>query len=173
MPHVYTTGQWLPRPTPQVFAFFANPHNLPRLMPAWQKARIESLALVPPPGAPPGSSAEIAAGAGTRVILSFRPLPLVPIRLTWDAEIADFVWNQRFCDIQLQRGPFAHWRHCHSVQPETRDGVVGTLLTDRVEYTLPFEPLSNIAHALAIRRQIRATFAFRQRRTAELLAPGA
>jgi hypothetical protein len=54
MVHRFTAGQWLPYPVPFVFAFLADPHNLPGLMPAWQKARVEELKLVarrplPPP----------------------------------------------------------------------------------------------------------------------------
>ena len=47
MRHTYITSQWLPYPLPRVFAFFANPANLPRLMPAWQGARIDAISLVP------------------------------------------------------------------------------------------------------------------------------
>ena len=54
MRHFFQAEQWLPYPIETVFAFFANPENLPPLMPAWQKARIEKLSIVPPP---PRSSA--------------------------------------------------------------------------------------------------------------------
>ena len=37
MHHTFTSEQWLPYPVEPVFAFFANPENLPRLMPKWQK----------------------------------------------------------------------------------------------------------------------------------------
>jgi ligand-binding SRPBCC domain-containing protein len=170
MRHTYITSQWLPYPVPRVFAFFANPANLPRLMPTWQAARIDSLTLVPPTQPPADHPGTPAAGAGTRMTLTFRPFPFSPIRLTWDAEIAEFAWNDHFCDIQLRRGPFAYWRHCHRVHDDTRNGVGGTLLVDHLEYELPLAPFSNIAHALVLRRQIQAAFAFRQKRTAELFA---
>src|ERR1700710_2184838 len=103
MLHTYQTEQWLPYPIELVFAFFANPENLPRLMPPWQKARIEEASFVPPPplpGTPRPKS--IAAGTGTRLPLSFRPFPYSPIRVPWEAEISDFAWNNRFCDTQLR-----------------------------------------------------------------------
>jgi ligand-binding SRPBCC domain-containing protein len=168
--HTYQTTQWLPHPVPQVFAFFADPANLPRLMPAWQAARIDSITLTRPTDPPADFPGSTAAGAGTRMTLSFRPFPLSPIRLTWDAEIVEFAWNDHFCDIQLRRGPFAYWRHCHHISSETRDGIPGSLLTDHLEYKLPLGPLGNIAHALFLRRQIAAAFAFRQKRTIQLLA---
>src|ERR1700704_5799181 len=98
--------KWLPQPVELVFAFFANPENLPRLMPKWQAARIEEASFRPPPPHPgtpryPG----IAAGDGTRLTLSFRPFPYSPVRISWEAAIGHFIWNQQFCDTQL-RGPF-------------------------------------------------------------------
>ena len=171
MRHNYRTEQWLPCPLPLVFAFFANPENLPRLMPAWQNARIEQASIIAPPpqlSSDTSTAANIAAGAGTRLTISFRPVPLSPVRLSWEAEITSFAWNDRFCDRQL-RGPFAYWNHCHTVSPETRDSTPGTLLSDHVEYELPFGSLGDLAHRLFVARQLRSTFAFRQQRTSELL----
>ncbi len=172
MPFTFETTQWLPYPPELVFAFFANPENLPRLMPAWQKARIEEAHFAPPPPRPtdapryPG----IAAGDGTRLTISIKPFPFAPFRLPWEALIEDFRWNRGFCDIQV-RGPFKFWRHCHTVafaqNPETL--AHGTLLRDHVDYEPPIGPLNAIAN-IAIRPQLAATFRYRQKRTAELLA---
>ena len=41
MRHSLQTEQWLPYPRERVFAFFADPGNLPPLMPEWQRARVE------------------------------------------------------------------------------------------------------------------------------------
>jgi ligand-binding SRPBCC domain-containing protein len=169
MPHTYNTSQWLPHPVPRVFAFFANPANLPRLMPAWQSARIDSIALVPAPSPDSAAPSTPAAGAGTRMTLSFRPIPFSPVRLAWDAEIAEFAWNDHFCDIQLRRGPFAFWRHCHHVREQSRNGTPGTLLVDELEYELPFAPLSELPHPRIIRPQIERVFSYRHKRAAELL----
>ncbi len=171
MRHTFEAEQWLPYPVEVVFAFFANPENLPRLMPTWQKARIEQAAFTSPPPRPADLSRSIpsiAAGAGTRMTLSFRPFPLSPLRVPWDAEIDQFEWNDHFCDKQL-RGPFAFWHHCHSVRPEVRDEMPGTLLRDCVEYELPFGRLGEIAHGLFVRRQIKKIFSFRQQKTIELI----
>lgn len=169
MRRTFIASQWIPLPVPIVFAFFADPANLPPLMPAWQAARIERITLLPPLTHPPESPLGVAAGAGTRMRLSFRPFPWSPIRLRWDTEIADFVWNDHFCDIQLARGPFRFWRHCHRFHPELREGRNGTLLTDQVEYELPFGRLGEFAHSAFVSRQIETAFAFRHRRTTELL----
>lgn len=167
MRHSHHAEQWLPYPVPLVFAFFANPANLPHLMPAWQKAHLEEASIVPPPRTVDSPRA-IAAGPGTRLTLSFRPFPYSPLRVPWEAEITEFAWNDHFCDRQL-RGPFAYWNHCHRVQPGTHDEIPGTLITDQVEYELPFGILGELAHRIFIRGQIERTFAHRQARLAELL----
>ena len=49
MPHQLQFEDWVPFPVPYVFAFFSNPENLPRIMPATTHTRIEELHRVPPP----------------------------------------------------------------------------------------------------------------------------
>ena len=167
MRHHFTAEQHLPYPLETVFAFFADPANLPRLMPAWQRARIDAATFVapPPPQRPFPGSGNIVAGSGSRMTLTIRPIPFSPIRLPWVAIIEDFHWLEGFCDIQL-RGPFAYWRHCHNLVATP----TGTQLTDAVEYTPPLGPLGSLANTLFLRRQLAATFAYRHRRTLELLA---
>ena len=167
MRHHFQAEQWLPFPVELVFAFFANPENLPRLMPTWQKARIEEASIAPPPPNPQRLRG-VAAGAGTRMTISFRPFPFSPIRVPWDAEITEFAWNDHFCDVQ-HRGPFAFWHHCHHVTAETRNGQPGALLRDELEYELPLGILGEIAQRIAGKAQLNYIFHYRQRRTAELL----
>ena len=185
MRNTFESEQWVPFDLSLVFSFFSNPENLPRLMPRWQHARIEEAAFAAPPPRPlmtphlPG----VVAGAGTRMTLSFRAFPLSPVRLPWDAEITEFVWNDHFCDVQ-HRGPFQSWKHCHYLSSATRPALgenprqtaahadppsVGTLIKDHVEYSLPFGLLGALANSLVVRSQLAATFRYRQQRTTELL----
>lgn len=169
MRHQLHTEQWLPYPVGTVFAFFASPMNLPPLMPRWQQARIEEAIMTPAPPPPEGAAKNInAAGAGTKMILSFRPFPKAPFRLNWHARIEEFVWNDHFCDVQ-DNGPFEYWRHRHSVKAETRGEVSGTLLKDELEYAFRGGPLGGLANAIAGRRQIEAIFAYRQEQALKLL----
>lgn len=175
MRHTYHAEQWLPYSVETVFDFFANPENLPRLMPAWQKARIEQATLIPPPfrpGSDPSNPApeKIAAGKGTRMTITFLPFPRAPFRLSWDAEITDFEWDHHFCDVQ-HRGPFAYWKHCHHLEPQIRGALRGTLLSDHVEYELPLGPLGDLAQRLIVKAQMEAIFDYRHQLTAELLPP--
>lgn len=160
----FTTDQWVPFPIARVFAFFADPLNLPLLMPRWRDARIDSLELHPPeertlPGA---------AGRGSRILLSFRPLPLSPIRLRWLAQIDEYVTNHHFCDLQVT-GPFGYWRHCHFVAAEAHGDEDGTRITDVVDYQWLGRPADRAIDALGGRLQIRRLFRYRQRQLLRLL----
>jgi len=173
MPQTLSTSQWVPFPVELVFAFFANPANLPHLMPEWQQARIESSQIVPPPTRPlaPDPSLRFqspAAGAGSEMTISFRPVPLLPFRLSWLARITEFDWNDHFCDEQVQ-GPFVSWLHCHHIRTETRDGIPGTLVADDLRYELPMGPLGEIANAVFVDRMMKGIFAHRQEQLDKVL----
>lgn len=165
----FVTEQWLPFPRPVVFAFFANPANLPPLMPRWQQARIDEITLVPPVQPPTGTKAGagIYAGSGTTLLITARAAPGLPIRLPWLARIEDFRWNEGFCDVQV-KGPFAYWRHCHSVREESRGGQSGSVVRDEVNYQLPLWPLSALASPLGP-LAMQAMFAYRQGQAEVLL----
>jgi len=173
MPQTLHNSQWVPFPVELVFAFFANPANLPHLMPKWQQARIESSRFISPPARPVAVDPALrfqspAAGAGSEIVISFRPIPGIGFRIGWLARITEFVWNSHFCDEQL-KGPFASWRHCHRIAPETRNEVAGTLIVDEVEYSLPLGPLGDLGNALFVRRQMEKTFEYRQRQLETIL----
>ena len=171
MRYSYHAEQWLFYPVETLFAFFTDPNNLPRLMPPWQKARIDEASIVPPPTASKSSSPQPTApiaGAGTRLTISFRPFPYSPLRLKWQAEVAEFAWNDHFCDSQV-RGPFAHWDHRHSFKAATKSGIPRTLITDHVDYELPLGPVGRLAHHLFLRKQIQQAFAYRHTQLIKIL----
>lgn len=172
MRQTFVTTQWIPYTAELAFAFFANPNNLPLLMPEPMKMRIDKLNLVPAPANPMIEGAqlprqEIAAGAGTEMKISFRPLGYVPMRVSWVARITEFAWYSHFCDEQVQ-GPFAFFRHRHGIRPELQHGRMGTQLTDEVEFSLP---LGSVGHLLdkAALRQMKQMFKIRQERLPAIL----
>lgn len=169
----FATSQWVPLRQEVVFAFFANPHNLPKLMPEDSQTRIEELRIVPAhsKGSNTGSAIpheQIAAGIGSEILVSFRPVPWLPMRASWLARITKFAWDSHFCDEQV-RGPFAAFRHCHGTRPQLQGGVCGTVVTDHIIYALPFGALGRIG-SRAVRRQLEKTFAERQERLVRLIA---
>lgn len=172
----FQTSQWLPFPVELVFAFFANPVNLPRLMPPRLETRIEDARIAPPPVRPvhPDPARRflsVAAGRGSEILISFYPLPWLPRRVSWMTRITEFVWNSHFIDEQV-RGPFSQFRHRHGIQAEMRDGVEGTLLSDEIEYVLPYGFIGRLA-AMLVRRRLNQSFAYRQKRLPEYLAVAA
>ena len=114
-----------------------------------------------------------AAGEGSEIAISFRPVPGLPLRVGWLAQITEFAWNSHFCDEQI-RGPFASWKHRHSIVAESREdgsngSVNGTLITDEVEYRLPLGALGKIADTAFVKGQMDAMFAYRQQKLEEIL----
>jgi ligand-binding SRPBCC domain-containing protein len=142
----FKTQQWIPYPVELVFAYFANPHNLPGLMMDWQHFRLEEATIVPPPPRPlapdPGHRLHsVAAGDRSSLTFSFRPLPYSPVRIPWECMISNFVWNESFADLAV-RSPFRYWEHLHRFETETRANaagvpVQGTLVKDDLEYSPP------------------------------------
>ncbi len=171
MRHSFQTAQWVPYPIAAVFAFFADPANLPRLMPAWQKAQVEQSTIVAPPETDllNPQSRHLEAGTGSAIKIIFRPFPLSPVLIRGKTNIVEFERDHHFCDEQSQ-GPFAYWRHCHRVSEEMRDEIEGTVVMDDLVYELPLGILSAPAHSLFVRRQIEGVFRYRQRRLLELLS---
>lgn len=171
MRHRFRTTQWLPYSVGSVFAFFANPANLPKLHPDWQQVRIDDIEIHPAPRKESAApEATVAAGRGTRMTLSFRPTRLSPVRVSWVSLIEDFHWNERFCDRQIE-GPFRYWRQCHRMQAwqSEKTGEHGTLLIDTVEYEVPFDTFGHLANRFAVRGMIESLFDHRHRRAEELL----
>lgn len=169
----FEAEQWVPYPVELVFAFFANPANLPHLMPRKLETRIEDARIEPPPPRPVAADESrryksVAAGVGSEIMISFYPIAWVPRRVSWLARITEFEWNSHFCDEQV-RGPFTAFKHRHGICTESRDGQEGTLVRDALEYELPYGLAGRMAGA-AVRRQLAGSFAYRQKRLPEILA---
>ena len=150
MVHELVREQQVARPRDEVFAIFSQPENLGRLTPPWLGFRI----LTPPP---------LPMHAGALIDYEIR---LGPLPTRWRTMITAYDPPERFVDEQLA-GPYSFWHHTHEFL--VHDG--GTLIRDRVRYLLPFGALGRLVHALAVRRQLEAIFAYRMRVIAELF-PG-
>jgi ligand-binding SRPBCC domain-containing protein len=148
--HVFESRVWLARPRAEVFAFFADPTSLERLTPPVFRLRLQS------------RTTALTTGA----VLEFRLrwLGIVPLR--WRAFVREWDPPYRFVDVQV-RGPFARWEHRHRFLEEGG----GTWVEDRVTYRLPLGVLGRLAHALVVRRQLRALWEHRHRQLAALVKP--
>lgn len=145
--HLLERTQRIARPIHEVFPFYADAGNLERITPPWLGFEM----ITPTP---------IAMDAGALIEYKLH-LHGVPIR--WRTRIEAWDPPRRFVDAQL-RGPYVLWHHTHTFRD---DGVGGTILGDRVRYTLPFGPLGEIAHALFVRRDLERIFDFRRDAVAE------
>ena len=150
--HVLERRLWLPRPRPEVFAFFADPRNLALV--SLPSAALTWLT------APPST---LTAGA----VLDFS-IRLCGRPVRWRVFVREFDPPYRFIDAQL-RGPFARWEHRHVFAEGPPEGPTGTWVEDRVTYRLPFAALGRLAHQLGAGRRIAQAFEYRERRLQELL----
>ncbi|NJD09458.1 MAG: SRPBCC family protein [Gemmatimonadetes bacterium] len=151
MPRVHRLerSQRIERPLEAVFAFFSNAANLEAITPRFLRFRI----LTPAP---------IEMRAGARIDYQ---LALFGVRLRWVTRITVWEPGRRFVDEQ-ESGPYALWRHTHSFRA---DGTA-TIMSDVVEYALPFGPLGALVHALFVRRTVGRIFDYRSEVITRLLA---
>lgn len=134
----------VPRPLPEVFAFFADAGNLQELTPPWLRFEI----LTPRP-------VEMRPGA----LIDYRiHLRFIPMR--WCTRITVWEPPHRFVDEQL-KGPYRMWLHEHTFE---EDGD-GTIVGDYVRYSVPFGALANW---LFVRRDVERIFAYREKRLGEI-----
>ncbi len=160
----FESEQWVPAPVERVFAFFADPHNLPRVMPPALGTKLVKLNLMPPRLAagqmPPGMLRM--AGAGTEMTVAFRVIPYLPVHERWIVNITEFSLNEYFHDSQKQ-GPFRRWEHTHSFESVTQDGCPGTLIRDEVDYEVGFGAVGRALETALFQGIFRATFNYRKR----------
>jgi ligand-binding SRPBCC domain-containing protein len=165
--HKVEFDHWIPVKTGTVFLFFANPENLPRIMPPATGTKIIELKLVPPVDVDANQGKNLA-GLGSEIVTSFRLFPFLPFRAQWTARITEFVWNSHFADLQV-RGPFKRFYHRHVLVPEIRNAVEGTVVSDGIEYEVGYGFLGEWASGF-ISTQLGRTFEYRQKAVERLLS---
>ena len=69
------------------------------------------------------------------------------IRWRMTSKVVEYERPHAFVD-EMQRGPFAHWRHRHTLEKT----VSGTRMIDHVVFASPLGPLGRIVDALALER---------------------
>lgn len=134
--------QRVPRPPDEVFAFFEKPENLARITPPWLAFRMVT-------------ATPLAMRQGALIDYTIRVMGLA---WKWRTLISAYEPPNRFVDEQL-KGPYAYWHHTHTFTAVGKE----TLIRDEVRYRLPFGVLGMVVHALFVRRQLEAIFAYRAR----------
>lgn len=135
------TSLFLPRPLPEVFAFFAEAANLQRITPPWVDFRI----VTPLP-------IEMRVGA----LIDYR-LKVHGVPLNWRTAITAWDPPHHFVDTQV-KGPYWRWVHSHRF----RAAPGGTLVDDTVDFAVPGGwPIER----LFVRRDLTGIFLHRQHAT--------
>jgi ligand-binding SRPBCC domain-containing protein len=132
----------------EAFAFFEDPRNLARITPPWLRFEI-------------AAKRDIEMREGAVIDYTIR---WMGISLAWKTTITAYDPPRFFVDEQT-RGPYALWRHRHTLEPVPG----GTRIADRVEYALPLGLLGRLAHWLVVRRQLEHIFAYRAKAVAGVL----
>ncbi|MDT8323595.1 MAG: SRPBCC family protein [Bacteroidota bacterium] len=146
--HHYTCSIEIGADPAAVFAFHTDPANLLRISP--RHLHVDILRHDPP-------------AEGAEVELRVRPLRLFSQH--WRLRFDLFDPPRRLGDVMIS-GPFAHWKQVREFIP-LRNG--NTLLSDSVEYALPFGRIGRLANTLFIGHEIKSMFHQRQKRTKRLL----
>ncbi|MCA9544283.1 MAG: TIGR01777 family oxidoreductase [Myxococcales bacterium] len=129
----------LPAPADEAFAWHERPGAFERLTPPWEPVKVLH------------SDGHIRDGA--KVVLKLGALPL-----RWHALHSGYEAGRRFVDEQV-KGPFARWRHSHTVEPAG----AGSRLTDHIDYALPLSPVSDWVAGTPVRRKLERMFTWRHR----------
>jgi ligand-binding SRPBCC domain-containing protein len=139
--------QFVPLERAQVFAFFADAHNLAAITPPWLHFRIAS------------TPVELCAGALIRYRLRIKGIPA-----PWLTEITDWRPPRTFTDVQLL-GPYLVWEHTHRITPVPG----GTEVFDHVHYVVPGGLIASLVDRLVVRPPLDEIFDYRAERMKELL----
>jgi len=148
--HVLERSQRLPRPPGEVFAFFADAHNLEAITPAWLRFRIVT----------PGRITMVP-GALIEYRLRLHGLPV-----RWLTRIEDWEPGRRFVDAQV-KGPYRLWHHTHTFEP---DGEHATIVHDEVRYALPLGPLGELARRAFVAHDLARIFDYRLASVSKVMA---
>ncbi|MBK8551493.1 MAG: SRPBCC family protein [Ignavibacteria bacterium] len=86
------------------------------------------------------------------------------LKTVWKIKLTAFDPYTLITDTQVM-GPFKKWVHDHCFE----DINGKTLMTDRIDYELPFGVFGKIGQILFVKRMIEKQFEFRQKITKEIL----
>ena len=129
------------------FDFFASAQNLDLITPPWLRFNMVSK--------PP---IKMFKGAQIQYRLRIHRIPV-----SWRSEIAIWEPPYRFVDRQIS-GPFKDWSHLHELSTNPSGG---TLITDQVEYRVPF---GKIAHSIFVGSDLLKIFRFRNQQVEKMLS---
>jgi len=97
------------------------------------------------------------------MIITYKITPLLGIKMNWMTEITHVKENEYFVDEQ-RFGPYALWHHQHHFR-EIKGGV---LMTDLLNYAVPYGIIGRWANQILVEKQIKNIFAYRTQEIVKL-----
>ena len=139
--------QLINHPIDKVFMFFSKPENLEIITPENLHFKI----LTPSP-------VKMSEGSLIDYKISLMGMPFY-----WKTIITHYDPPNSFIDKQI-KGPYSNWIHTHKfIQKEH-----GTVISDRVNYSIPLGFLGKIIHALWIKKELENIFIYRQKQITQI-----
>ena len=135
-------NQFIPQPINQVFPFFSKPENLEIITPRDLHFSILT-------------SKPIDMKTGQVIDYLIR---LKGIKMYWSSVISSYDPPYSFVDEQI-RGPFSNWIHSHNFKEING----GTIITDHIEYSIPFKLIGRIANYIFVERKLVDIFDYREK----------
>jgi len=135
-------------PLKKVFEFHTDTNNLKKITPDFIKVDIIKI--------------DLPLKLGSEIILELTQIHI--IKTIWKIQLTDFKPHTIITDTQI-KGPFKVWVHSHCF----KDQQDKTLMTDKVNYELPFGILGKTVNQILIKRLINKQFEFRHKTTKEIL----
>jgi len=91
------------------------------------------------------------------MIITYKVSPLFGIKMNWMTEITHVKEKEYFVDEQ-RFGPYAMWHHQHHFKEVTG----GVLMTDLLNYAIPYGFIGRIANSVIVADKIRKVFDYRE-----------
>ena len=147
--HTVKYEQFVPVDLATAWDFFSSPKNLAKITPQHMGFQITNKYEVGKmyPG----------------MLITYKVSPLLGIKLEWCTEITHVKDQVYFVDEQ-RFGPYAMWHHQHHFEAV----VGGVMMTDIVDYAIPFGFIGSLANKLLVKKAVIEIFEFRKQKIAEL-----
>ena len=135
--------QKLSIPLEQAWDYFSSPANLKKITPPYMRFEIIS----------EFQNEKMFAG----MLIEYIVRPLFGIPLRWVTEFTHVKEKEYFIDEQ-RSGPYKMWHHLHQFRIENGE----LIMTDRINYALPFGFLGRFAHFLFVKKRVEEIFNYRK-----------
>jgi ligand-binding SRPBCC domain-containing protein len=148
--YLLKTEQAIPISLNEAWDFFSSPLNLAKITPGEMNFVITS-----------NYNADSKVYPG--MIITYTITPILGIKMNWMTEITHVKEGEYFVDEQ-RFGPYALWHHQHHFKKF--EG--GVLMTDILNYAIPYGRIGRLANTVSIGKQIKKIFAYRQKAIEEI-----